>query len=103
MIANLRIRVPANIVFGDDESRERYIAEIEAALSRQRVRYAVAPRQRVVAQGGRVLESGAEITLEMLDGGDVPAQVRLARLIEKGIVLNREDAPGGPLYARNVG
>lgn len=96
---NLRVVIPRTPQFGDSEGRERFELEIMDALDRQQVQYAVAPRQRVVGRLGVVLEAGAEVTLELLAEGDVAPSLRLARLIESGIVLNRDHRGGPPSAA----
>ena len=88
---NLRLGEPA-ISFGDEASKAAYITQCEEAAASQTVPYAVAPGQRVLVQRGgqaTMLQPGDEVRLEDLWGGDVPARIRLERLISRWVVLAR--------------
>lgn len=85
--------VPASL-FGDDETRDRWLAECAAARRTQTVQYAVAPRMQIPAPGGRVLKAGQAVTLEDLHGGSEPAWQTLERLLHSSMVLEAESFHG---------
>jgi hypothetical protein len=69
--------------YGNDFSRERFWRQFEAARAVQRVRYAVAPGQRVPIPGGFLTEA-SEVTLELLGGhhGYLQALIRTSKVID---------------------
>ena len=78
--------VVSPIVFGDDETRDRYHRLVLAARERMLVRHQVAPAMSVRC-GQRVLGEGTQLQATDFDGGE------LRRLIRDGYVLERSDLP----------
>lgn len=88
MIVDIHRDVP--IEFGDESSRDAYIADVRRALAAMRargVRYAVAPRIRLPLPDGRVLEPSVEVTAEMLGER---GRAELNKCIQSGHVLEAE-------------
>lgn len=88
MIGDLRTRLP--IQFGDDATAELYVRRVARARedgARLGRRFVVAPSVRVALPSKTWLEAGAEVKLEDLMDGEVPAHVALRQLLESGRVI----------------
>ena len=89
--------VPSSL-FGDDETKERWLAECAAARRTQSVRYAVSPRMQIATQRG-FLKAGQTVTLEDLSGGGEPAWQTLERLLCSGLVIEADGFDDPPQAA----
>lgn len=85
------IQASQHMSYGNPELRKQHEEEAQAALARQSVQYAIAPRHHVDVPRGR-LEAGDEILLSdlALPGKTVP-QLVMNELIKSGHVLKADE------------
>ena len=90
------------IAFGSDATRDKYLKLVEQALqmmAKQRTRWAVAPLLMVTTPKGLALSAGSEVTLAMMSGGELPAQVLIRKLVSAGHLLENDNIDDGPQVA----